>query len=282
MPMSVAPPPINNEKEMSFVDHLDELRLHLIRIVIGVFISGVFVFFATRTIFKLVIFGPLREDFATYRILCWLSQQADLGDSMCYTPVNVQLITLEMGEAFLLHIKVCIVGGLVLAFPYVLWELWRFVRPGLYDEERKAASGVVFVGSFLFILGISFGYFILAPFAINFLLGYELPLINHSNGGNLIKATSLINYMIMFTLPVGIIFELPIMVYYLSRMGLLTDQSMRLYRRHAIVGILVLAAIVTPPDVVTQLIIGIPIYILYELSISIAAKQTQKRQLSLQ
>lgn len=278
MPMSVATPPSSTEKEMSFVEHLDELRLHLIRIVIGICVSAVFIFFATRAIFKYIIFGPLREDFPTYQLLCQLSGWLGLGDKMCYTPVNVSLITLEMGEAFLLHIKVCLVGGLVVAFPYVLWELWRFIKPGLYAEERKAANGVVVVGSLLFALGVAFGYFILSPFATNFLLGYELPMINHTNSGNLIKATSLINYMVMFTLPVGIIFELPILIFYLSKMGLVTDAGMRAYRRHAVIGILVLAALVTPPDVMTQFIIGIPIYILYELSIGIAAKQTRLRE----
>lgn len=278
--MSDTPLPIE-EKEMSFVEHLEEMRVHLIRMVISILLSAVFVFFATRSVFKVVIFGPLQEDFLTYRLLCRLSHWLELGDSMCYDPVVANLVTLEMGEAFLLHIKVCVFGGIILAFPYLLWEFWRFIKPGLYKEEQKAANSVVFVGSLLFIMGISFGYFVLSPFAINFLLGYELPMINESSNGNLIKATSMINYMIMFTVPVGIVFELPIIVYYLAKMGLITDTFMRTYRRHAIVGILVLAAFVTPPDVMTQIIIGIPIYILYELSIGIAAKQTKKREAEL-
>ncbi len=263
---------------MSFVEHLEELRVHLIRMVISILLSAIFVFFATRSIFEVVIFGPLREDFLTYRLLCHLSEWMGLGDGMCYQPALANLVTLEMGEAFLLHIKVCIFGGMILSFPYLLWEFWRFIKPGLYKEERQAANSVVFVGSLLFLMGISFGYFILSPFAINFLMGYELPMINASSNGNMIKATSMINYMIMFTVPVGIVFELPIIVYYLAKMGLITDDFMRTYRRHAIVGILVLAAFVTPPDVMTQIIIGIPIYILYELSIGIAAKQTKKRE----
>jgi sec-independent protein translocase protein TatC len=278
--MSDTPLPIE-EKEMSFVEHLEELRVHIIRMVISILLAAVFVFFATRSIFKIVIFGPLQNDFLTYQLLCKLSNWLGLGDSMCYEPAVANLITLEMGEAFLLHIKVCIFGGMILAFPYLLWEFWRFIKPGLYPEERKAANSVVAVGSILFLLGISFGYFILSPFAINFLLGYELPMINEASNGNLIKATSMINYMIMFTVPVGIIFELPIIVYYLAKMGLVTDTFMRTYRRHAIVGILIIAAFVTPPDVMTQIIIGIPIYLLYELSIGIAAKQTQKREAEL-
>lgn len=266
------------EKEMSFVEHLEELRLHLIRTAIAIVCAGVFIFFATKAIFTNVIFGPLNENFLTYELMCKLSHWLSLGDQMCYIPAKVDLVTFDMGEAFLLHVKVCIFGGLILAFPYVLWEFWRFIKPGLYPKERKAANGVVGVSSLLFIMGVCFGYFVLAPFAINFLVNYELPMINASSTGNLIKATSLINYMIMFTMPVGIIFELPIIVYYLSKMGLLTDEFMRTYRRHAIILILVIAAFVTPPDVMTQVIIGIPIYILYELSIQIAAKQTKKRE----
>lgn len=267
----------SEEKEMSFVEHLEELRIHLIRIAISVCASAVFIFFATKSIFTKVIFGPLNQDFLTYQIMCKLSHKLDLGDKMCYSPAAINLVTLEMGEAFLLHIKVCIFGGLIISFPFVLWELWKFIKPGLYPKERKAANGVVVVSSFLFLAGISFGYFVLAPFAINFLVGYELPMINAASNSNLIKATSLINYMIMFTVPVGIIFELPIIVFYLAKMGLVTDSFMREYRRHAIVLILVIAAFVTPPDVMTQIIIGIPIYILYELSIQIAARQTKKR-----
>jgi sec-independent protein translocase protein TatC len=280
MPNTITKPSSSpsDEKEMSFIEHLDEMRIHLIRIAIAVCVSAVFVFFATESIFEQIIFGPLKENFLTYQLMCQLSHYVNLGDQMCYTPVNINLVTFEMGEAFLLHIKTCLFGGLILSFPYVLWEFWKFIKPGLYVKERKAANGIVIISSFLFLLGILFGYFILAPFSINFLVGYELPMINSASSGNLIKATSLINYMIMFTIPVGIIFELPIIVYYLSKMGLVTDTFMRVYRRHAIVGILVVAAFVTPPDVMTQIIIGVPIYILYELSITIAAKQTKKRE----
>ena len=271
----------SDEKEMSFVEHLDELRIHLMRIAIAICASAVFVFFATKTIFEYIVFGPINEHFLTYKLMCKLSHWAELGDKMCYVPASINLVTLEMGEAFFLHIKVCLFGGLIMAFPYILWELWKFIKPGLYGKEIRAANGLVFISSLLFLFGISFGYFVLAPFAINFLVTYELPMINAGDAGNLIKATSLINYMIMFTMPVGIIFEMPIIVFYLAKMGLITDTLMRVYRRHAIVLILIIAAFVTPPDIMTQVIIGIPIYFLYELSIHIAARQTKKREVLL-
>lgn len=272
--------PINKEEdvvqEMTFVEHLEELRMHIMRSLIVIIAFGIFVFFATDIILTKVLFAPVQGNFLTYQLLCALSHKVGMEDALCYDPTTIKLITLDMGEAFLLHLKICFFGGLVLSFPYVLWEAWRFIRPALYNKEINATRGVVFVSSFLFLLGVCFGYFVMAPFAINFLVNYSLPMIN--DGGNMIKATSYINYMIMFTIPTGILFELPIVVFYLSKIGLVTAEGMRAYRKHAIIAILVLAALVTPPDVMTQIIIGIPIYILYELSINIAARQTKKRE----
>ena len=269
----------SEEQEMTFVEHLDELRTHIIRIVLALFISGIFIFFATDFIFSHIIFGPLQADFFTYRIICRISELLQLGDALCYTPVSIQAVTLDMGEAFILHIKTCFFGGLTLAFPYVLWELWKFIKPALYDTEKKAIHWIVIISSILFLTGVLFGYFVLSPFAINFLVNYDLPMINSSEAtGSILKASSYINYMIMFTFPVGFIFLLPIFVFYLAKLGIITDQTMKKYRKHAIVGILVLSALVTPPDVMTQFLIGIPIYFLYEVSIGIAAKQTKIRE----
>jgi sec-independent protein translocase protein TatC len=263
------------EKEMSFVEHLDELRTHIIRSLLAIGAFSIVVFFLTDFIFRKVLFYPLDKNFPTYQLLCRLGVYLNT-DAICFTPVKTSVQTFDMGEAFGLHLKVCIIGGLIIAFPYVLWELWKFIRPGLYEKERRATRSVVAVGSFLFLLGVSFGYFILAPFAINFLVGYQLPMVNESL--SIIKAGSYINYMVMFTLPAGLIFELPIVVFYLSKIGILTDRDMRTYRKHSIVVILIIAAIVTPPDVVSQVIVAIPVYLLYELSIGIAAVQTRKRE----
>jgi sec-independent protein translocase protein TatC len=263
----------STEKEMSFVEHLEELRMHLIRSLLAVVVFAVFIFTATDFIFENILFAPTRPDFATYHFLCWLSPYLGMAESLCYNPSKIQVVTLAMGEAFSLHLKICFIGGIVLAFPYLLWELWRFIKPGLHEHERKAASNLVGVGSFLFLLGISFGYFVLAPFGINFLVNYNLPLINTQ--GSLVQAGSYLNYLIMFTIPVGLVFQLPIVIFYLARVGIVTDVSMRTYRRHAIVVILIIAAIITPPDVISQIFVSIPVYILYEISISIAAKQAK-------
>lgn len=263
------------EREMSFVEHLDELRKHIIRSLIAIVSAAIFMFFLTDIVFRDILFYPLSADFPTYKLMCYLEQLLKIP-GVCITPVKTSLQTFDMGEAFALHMKICIYGGLIISFPYVLWELWKFVKPGLYQAEVKATRGVVLITSFLFLLGIAFGYFVLAPFSINFLVGYQLPMINEND--SFIKAGSFINYMIMFTFPAGILFELPVLIYYLAKIGILTDKAMRSYRKHSIVGILLLAAVVTPPDVLSQLLVAIPVYILYELSIGIAARQTRKRE----
>lgn len=288
----------NGEKEMSFFEHLDELRSHIIRSVIAILVAAVFVFFAYEIVFGTILFGPLRDDFPTYRFVCWLSDAMGMGTDLCMKPVRVDLETFDLGEAFMMHLKVSFFGGLAVALPFVLWEVWRFVRPALYTTERRNFRGFVAWGTFLFLLGMSFGYFILAPFAINFFAGYQLPMINQDNGaleamkycagccggvlpeqaagGGILKASSYLSYMIMFTFPVGLVFEMPILIYYLASIGLITPDGMRKFRRHAIVVILIVAAVITPPDVVTQIIVSIPMYGLYELSIGIAARQAKK------
>lgn len=291
---------VNEEKEMSFWEHLDELRQHIFRALYAITIASVFAFFASDIVFGWVLFGPIREDFPTYRLVCWLSEALGMGDGICFRPVKIDLETFDLGEAFSMHLKISFFAGLALSFPFILWELWKFIRPALYINERQSVRGLVFWGTLLFAIGMSFGYFILAPFSINFFAGYQLPMINQGNSevmqalkvcaeccgnaalpdpaahGGIIKASSFINYMLLFTFPVGLVFELPILIYYLATAGIVTPRSMREYRRHAIVGILIVAAIVTPPDVVTQIIVAIPMYILYELSIGIAARQERK------
>ena len=255
------------EKEMGFLDHLEELRWHIIRSVIAIFTIGIVLFLMKDFVFNTVIFGPKNADFLSYRAICSLSEWAGLGDRMCFTPFAFDLQITELGEAFLTHIKVSFIGGFIVAFPYVFWEVWRFVSPGLYDKERKAARGIIVICSLLFFSGVLFGYFVVSPFAVNFLAGYEIQGVIAEP-----KLQSMVNYMIMFTAPAGLIFELPIVVYFLSKVGLVTPDIMKAYRRHSIIIILMVAAIITPPDVVTQFLIGIPLFILYEISITISAR----------
>lgn len=254
-------------KEMSFLDHLEELRWHIIRSLTVVVGLGILLFLFHKKLFSVVIFGPTNPDFLSYRVICNFSNLIGLGDAMCFSPPVFVKQAIGFGESFIMSIKVSFVMGFIISFPYVFWEVWRFIKPGLYPKERKAARGIVGVCSFLFLTGVLFGYYVISPFAINFLAGYEIPGVQNSP-----TLSSFINYMIMFTAPAGLIFELPIVVYFLSKAGLVTPALMRTYRRHAIVGTLVLAAVITPPDVVTQFLIGIPLFILYEASIFISAR----------
>ena len=256
------------EKEMSFLDHLEELRWHIIRSLLSVVIFASIVFMLKDFVFNTIILGPMNSDFPTYRVICGLSE------ILCFEPPNFSLDTRQLGEQFFIHLKVSIWLGVIISFPYILWELWRFIKPGLYKTEQKAARGMVFVCSTLFLTGVLFGYYIISPFAVSFLAGYSVSDTIISSP----TLASYVNNVTMFTLPTGIIFELPIVVYFLSRIGLVSPELMKKYRRHAIIIILLFGAIITPPDVVTQFLIGIPVFVLYELSIHISKRAYKKYQ----
>jgi len=250
------------EREMSFLDHLEELRWHIVRSAASVFVFGIIVFLAKDFVFNKIILAPKNDTFVTYRLFC------EFADALCFGPKNFTIMPRELGEQFFTHLKVSIWLGIIISFPYIFWEFWRFIKPGLYKEEEKAARGIVFICSFLFISGVLFGYFIIAPFAISFLAGYSIS-------NEVISSPTLSSYvgsLTMFTIPTGITFELPVVVYFFSKIGLLTPEFMKKYRRHAVVIILVFAAIITPPDVFTQFLIGIPVYGLYELSILVCQR----------
>lgn len=258
------------EKEMSFIEHLEELRWHIVRSLSAILFFGILTFVFRTFVFDKIIFGPRNDDFPTYRFFCGLS------DATCFSPVEFDLIAIQMGEQFFTAIKVSFWLGLIISFPYIFYEVWRFIKPGLYKKERKAASGIVFSCSFLFLMGVLFGYFVIAPFAINFLIGFDIGEASASP-----SLSSYVNYMTLFTVPTGILFQLPIFVYFFSIVGLITPELMKKYRRHAFIIILIIAAVTTPPDVITQFLIGVPVYVLYEFSIIISGRAAKKYQASL-
>ncbi len=259
---------IEDGKEMGFLDHLEELRWHLVRSALAIIVCAIAVFLFKDFTFNTVVLGPKNPNFVTYNFFC------NLHESLCFRPADFKLITRELGEQFFVHMKVSFMLGIVVAFPYIFWEIWRFIKPGLMPIERQAARGIVFICSFLFILGILFGYFVMAPFSISFLAGYSVGVDVQTSP----TLSSYVGYLIMVTLPTGIVFELPVIVYFFSKVGLVTPKVMRTYRRHAIVLILVVAAIITPPDVVTQILIGLPLFLLYEISIFISARVEKKQK----
>ena len=248
--------------EMSFLDHLEALRWHILRSVLAILFFAIIIFIAKDFVFRNIIFGPRYKDFLTYRILCSIS------DSMCIDPPQFIIATREVGEAFMMHMMVSFWMGFVLAIPILLWEVWKFIKPGLYPKEQKAASGFVIISTLLFLVGVLFGYYVVAPLAITFLAGYTIEGVAAQP-----TLSSYVDSMVMFTLPIGLVFELPVIVYFLAKIGLLTADFMKKYRKHAVVVLLIIAAVVTPsPDIASQLLVFIPLYALYEASIFVAKK----------
>jgi sec-independent protein translocase protein TatC len=262
----------SGENQMSFLDHLEELRWTLVRSVIAILVLAIAAFIGKGILFDVIIFGPRYADFPTYRFFCYLSHWLGMDDSFCMSEMPFSIQNITMAGQFTTHIVSSIVAGLVLAFPYVVWEFWRFLKPGLKPAERKASRGMVLYSSFLFMLGVLFGYFLLAPLSVQFLGGYQIS----ETIQNQIQLTSYISTITTVTLAAGIVFQLPILVYFLAKIGVVTPEILRKYRKHSLVGVLVLSAIITPPDITSQILVSIPIMILYEVSIQIA-KRVVKR-----
>jgi len=250
---------------MSFIDHLEALRWHIIRSAIAVVVFTTIAFLSKDFLFHDLILGPSRNDFWTYRMLCKLSKLFS-PDEPCAQQVNFIIQNRTMSGQLSMHISSSFVMGIVLTFPYLFWELWRFVKPGLYPHERKNSQGAVFFVSILFILGVLFGYYVAAPLSINFLASYTVD----ASIENQIDLQSYLSTLTTMTLSCGFVFELPMIVFFLAKAGLITPEIMQLYRKHAIVVILIIAAIITPPDISAQIIVTIPVVLLYELSINIA------------
>ena len=254
-------------KEMSFLDHLEDLRWLLVRITISILISSGLAYFIIDYIFDEVLFAPIKTDFITYRMFCQLTHYFNTSDGgMCVDKMPFIIQSTEMGGQFSIFIWTCITAGFIIGFPYILWEIWKFISPALYKKEKKNAFWFIFSASILFFLGVLFGYYLILPLSINFFGGFNVSKViqnefNVDNYIGLVKTS---------VLSCGIMFELPVLIYFLTKFGLVTAKSLRIYRRYAIVIVLIIAAILTPPDILSQIIVAIPMMILYELSILIA------------
>jgi sec-independent protein translocase protein TatC len=260
------------EGGMSFLDHLEALRWHLLRSVSAVLIFTVVAFIAKDFVFGVLILGPSKVDFLTYRVLCDLGNYFGIP-ALCIDDLPFTIQSRQMTGQFSMHMTSSMVVGLIAAFPYLFYEVWRFISPGLYAKERNAARGAVFFVSFLFLSGALFGYYVLTPMSINFLANYQLdPSI-----ANEFDITSYVSTLSMLVLASAIMFQLPVVVYFLSMSGLVTSKMLKSYRRHSIVVILIVSAIITPPDVVSQLLIAMPILVLYEVGILIAKRLEKQR-----
>ncbi len=258
--------------EMSFLEHLEVLRWHIIRSVIAIVICGTWAFFNKELIFDGIIFAPKKADFITYTLLCKLSYILHTwfpslieNDTLCIGQDFPKLQDLEMTGSFMIHLMISVVSGLIISFPYVIWELWRFIKPALSDSEKKYSFGFIFFTSLLFITGVLFSYYLIAPLSINFFLTYSIS-------DEVIKIPQLSSYisiLVTLTLACGLTFELPLLMYLLGKLGVISSNFLKKYRKHAFIICLILAAIITPPDVFSQILVTAPLMVLYEISIFI-------------
>ncbi len=262
-----------NEGEMSFLEHLEELRWHIIRSVIAIFVLMIIAFLFKNLIFDKIILAPKNPDFFTNRMLCKVGQAVKVP-ALCINTRPFNIINIKMAGQLTTHITVALVSGLILAFPYVLWEFWQFFKPALHANERKYSRGAVLAASLLFFTGVLFGYYALAPLSIHFLSTYDIS----PDVVNQINIRSYIGSLTSICLATGLIFELPILTFFLTKVGIITPEFLKKYRRHAIFIIVIVAAIITPPDVFSQMLVCIPLLALYEVGIVISRRVIKQKE----
>jgi sec-independent protein translocase protein TatC len=262
----------SEEKEMSFLDHLEELRWHIVRSVAAIMIFMIMAFWFAPWIFDNIVFAPANASFPTFRALCKLGEYLE-KPALCVESIPFKIQSRYVTGQFSMQFAAAFVIGLIVAFPYVFWEIWRFVRPGLYNNEKRSSRGAVFAVTFLFLLGIGFGYYVLCPMSMWFFATYTISdvIVNEFD------ITSYVQTIIALVFGSGVLFQLPVVIFFLTRIGLVTPKFLRVYRKYAIIIILVLAAIITPPDPLSQIIIAVPLYLLYEISILISGMELRRK-----
>lgn len=268
------------EAEMSFLEHLEELRWHIIRSIVAILTMMIVAFIFKNVLFNDIVLAPKNPDFITNRLLCEFGHfltpyfHFKNPDILCINTQHVNLISIKMSGQLTTHITVAMVAGLILAFPYVIYEFWKFFKPALHSNEAQHARGAVLASSLLFFTGVLFGYFLLAPLSIYFLTSYQIS----PDVVNQINVRSFIGTLTSICLATGLVFELPIIAFFLTKIGIITPTFMRKYRKHAIVVIFIVSAIITPPDVFSQTLVAIPLLLLYEVSIAVSARVLKKKE----
>jgi sec-independent protein translocase protein TatC len=264
---------VTQDSEMSFLEHLEELRWHLLRAIAAIIIIAIVAFIFHEIVFDKIILAPKNSDFFTNKLLCLLGEKVNIP-KLCINTKSFQIISIKMAGQFTMHITTSIFVGIIVGFPYLFWELWRFLRPALRTNEAKHSKGAVFTSSLLFLAGVLFGYYIIAPLSIHFLGSYNIS----DQVVNQINLKSYIGTITSVTLASGVTFELPVLIYFLSKAGLVTPEFLRKHRRHSVVVILILAAIITPPDVFSLVLVTFPLLILYEAGIIISKKIVKSKK----
>jgi len=259
---------------MSFIQHLDELRGHLFKSAIAVAIGAVVMVVYNRFIVEKVLMGPTNQSFPTYGYLCKVSQWLGLGKKLCMTQIHVKMQNTEVAGQFNTYFNVILIGGFILAFPYVFWQFWKFTKPALTPKELKNTTGVIFWVSLLFFTGILFGYFVIAPYTINFFSNFSLA----SKIENIWTVTNYFNTIVPLILGAGLAFQLPLVMYFLAKVGVVSAAYLRRMRKYAILIMLIVAGIITPPDMLSQIVCTIPLILLYEISILLCVKVEKRKQ----
>lgn len=254
------------------MEHLEELRWHLVRISAAVVFGAVFVFINVKFIMDKILFAPKYPTFITNRAFAWVAQTFNSPD-MAINTKPFSIINYDMAGQFSTHLNIAMIGGIIIAIPYIFWEFWRFIKPALYEKERKHATGAVFYSTLLFLLGVLFGYYIIVPLSTHFFGSYRVS----EEVVNQINLNSYISSVTTIILGSGVVFELPIVIYFLAKVGLVSSGFLISYRKHAYIVLLLLAAIITPPDVFSMLMVSGPLIILYELGVILAKGIEKKR-----
>ena len=265
---------MTQEKEMSFLNHLEELRWHLVRSIAAIFIIGIGLFSIQEFVYNNFLLAHIDPNFITYRLFCDFFSFLGMKSNFCSLDYPNTLQVLKPTQQLMNSIWSSFILGAIVAFPYILWEFWRFISPGLHINEIKKSRGFIFTASFLFFIGVLFSFYVIAPISINFLYTYQISdkLINQ------FTMESHIGLITNMLLGVSIMFELPVIVYFLTKIGFISPEFLKRYRKHALVIVLILAAIITPPDVASQVIVAIPVLILYEISIKVSKGVIKKQQ----
>ena len=261
------------EKIMTFWDHLDELRMHLLRSIIAIVVLAIIAFLNREIIFDNIILGPSTSEFITNVWLCKLADLLKIS-ALCMDDMKLEIINIKMSGQFLTHMYISIVAGFIMSFPYMLWEIARFVRPAMHTKERKYSQGGIFISTILFLCGIAFSYFLIVPLTVNFLGTYQVS----NEVSNQISLSSYISTVVSVTFAVGVVFELPILVYFLTKIGVLTPMFMKKNRKYMFVLLLIISAVITPPDMFSQILVVLPLIGLYELSIGVSSRIYKKNQ----
>lgn len=263
----------SEENEMSFWEHLEELRTHIVKSIAAIVVLGIVAFLNRKILFDTIILGPSRSDFATNRFFCYMSKTFGI-EALCLDNINLKIININMSGQFMMHVYISFVTGVILAFPFILNEIWKFVRPALRQNESKASRRGIIISSTLFFLGVLFSYYVIVPLTVNFFGTYQVS----ESVLNQISLNSYISTVVSTTFAVGVVFEMPLVIYFLTKIGIVTPEFLKKNRKYTLVILLIVAAVITPPDVFSQILVCIPLMGLYELSIFVSERIVKREK----